>query len=151
MRICLGSYILALATVAAVLSAAGYYLAARGNDKYLLASRLSYYASTGLVIVAIIYLTILFTGDRFEFNYISSYSSIDLPVNFKITSLWAGQEGSFLLWLAFGVLLGFWVKSKAKEHTEWVMFFYMTSLLFLFTLLNISSRTLTFSGLYLSS
>lgn len=134
-----GSYILALATVAAVLSAAGYYFSARGNDKYLLASRLSYYAATGLVIAAVVYLTLLFVNDRFEFNYISSYSSIDLPVNFKITSLWAGQEGSFLLWLAFGVLLGLWVKSKAKEQTGWVMFFYMISLLFLFTLLNISS------------
>ncbi|MCD6161152.1 MAG: cytochrome c biogenesis protein CcsA [candidate division Zixibacteria bacterium] len=134
-----GSYILALATAAAVLSAAGYYFTARGSNKYLLVSRWSYNAATALVITAVVYLIILFLNDRFEFTYISSCSSIDLPVNFKITSLWAGQEGSFLLWAAFSVLLGLWVRLKAKEQIGWVMFFYMISLLFLFTLLNISS------------
>jgi cytochrome c-type biogenesis protein CcmF len=135
----IGSYILALATMAAVLSAAGYYLVARGSVSYLTASRWSYYLMTGLVLFATVYLVSLFLNDSFEYAYISGYSSTDLPANYKITSLWAGQEGSFLLWAAFGVLLGLWVKSKAREQLGWVMFFYLVGQLFLFSLLNISS------------
>jgi len=135
----IGSYLLALATVAAVLSMIGYFLVARGKKEYLLTAKWLYYLMTGLVIIAVFYLTALFLNNRFEFSYISSYSSIDLAANYKITSLWAGQEGSFLLWVAFGVLLGLWVKAKAKEDAGWVMFFYLVGQLFLFTLLNISS------------
>ena len=134
-----GSYLIALATIAALLSAIGYFLVARGNRAYLTASRWAYYLMTILVVTATVYLVMLFINDRFEYAYVSGYSSSDLPTNFKITSLWAGQEGSFLLWAAFGALLGLWVKSKAKEQLGWVMFFYIIGQLFLFSLLNISS------------
>ena len=134
-----GSYIIALAAVAAVLTTISYLMVARGNKSYLLTSQWFYYITTGLVIFAVFYLTYLFLNNHFEYSYIAGYSSIDLATNFKITSLWAGQEGSFLLWIVFGVLLGLWVKSKAKEQVGWVMFYYMIGQLFLFTLLNISS------------
>ncbi len=134
-----GSYLLALATLAAVLSAAGYFLVARGQKAYISAANLFYYIMTFLVSAAIVYLISLFLNDRFEYSYVSAYSSSDLAANFKITSLWAGQEGSFLLWAGLGVLLGLWVKSKAKDQLGWVMFFYMLGQLFLLTLMNISS------------
>lgn len=135
----IGSYLLALASVAALLSAIGYYFVARGNKSYISTSRWSYYLMTVLVLVSTIYLIMLFLGDRFEYTYISSYSSLDLPINFKVTSLWAGQEGSFLLWLALAVLLGLWVKAKAKFQLGWVMFFYILGQIFLLALLNVSS------------
>jgi cytochrome c-type biogenesis protein CcmF len=56
-----------------------------------------------------------------------------------VTSFWAGQEGSFLLWLALAVLLGLWVKAKAKDQLGWVMFFFLFGELFLLSLLMISS------------
>lgn len=135
----IGTYILALATVAALLSTFGYFMIARGNTIYLAASRWSYYLMSSLVLIAIAYMVTLFLGNHFEYSYISHYSSLDLATNFKVTSLWAGQEGSFLLWVTFGVLLGIWVRSKAKEQLGWVMFFYLVGQLFLFALLNISS------------
>jgi len=134
-----GSYILALATLAIALSAAGYLAVASGKENYALASRWFYYLGVGLVIAASAYLLGSFLNNRFEFAYISGYSSNDLSTNYKVTSFWAGQEGSFLLWALFGVLLGLWVKSKAKEQLGWVMFFYLMAQLFLFALLNISS------------
>ncbi|MCP4582877.1 MAG: cytochrome c biogenesis protein CcsA [candidate division Zixibacteria bacterium] len=135
----LGTYIMALATVAALLSTIGYFIVARGNKAYVIAARWSYYLMTILVIFATTYLISLFLNDRFEFSYVAGYSSSDLSTNFKITSLWAGQEGSFLLWALLGVLLGLWVKYKAKEQLGWVMFFYLFGQLFLFVLMNISS------------
>lgn len=135
----LGSYILALATVAAVMATVGYFFVARGNYAYAAVSKIAYYLMTGLVIIAGIQLISLFLNNRFEYAYVSGYSSFDLATNYKITSLWAGQEGSFLLWALFGVMLGIWVKFKARDELGWVMFFYLIALLFLFALLNISS------------
>ncbi len=134
-----GSYVLALATIAIFISAIGYFFVARGNQAYMVTSRWFFYLGVGLVVAASVNLLTLFLGDRFEFAYVSGYSSHDLATNFKVTSFWAGQEGSFLLWALFGVLLGLWVRVKAKEQLGWVMFFYLVSVLFLFALMNISS------------
>jgi cytochrome c-type biogenesis protein CcmF len=90
-------------------------------------------------VIAAIYLVNLLVNDRFEYAYVSSYSSSTMPTNFKVTSLWAGQEGSFLLWLTMAALLGLWVKAKAKEQLGWVMFFFILGQMFLISLLVISS------------
>ncbi|NLI15012.1 MAG: cytochrome c biogenesis protein CcsA [candidate division Zixibacteria bacterium] len=134
-----GTYLIALASVAAVLSMIGCFFVARGNRAYLASFKLSYFLLTVLVLISTVYLIYLLINDRFEFSYVSSYSSIELPAKYKITSLWAGQEGSFLLWLAMAVLLGLWVKAKAKEQLGWVMFFFILGQVFLLSLLLISS------------
>jgi cytochrome c-type biogenesis protein CcmF len=127
----IGTYFIALASVAAMLSLVGYFFVARGNQAYLIASRWSYFILTILTVVTAIYLVNLLVNDRFEYSYVSSYSSSTMPTNFKVTSLWAGQEGSFLLWLSMAMLLGLWVKAKAKEQLGWVMFFFLLGQMFL--------------------
>lgn len=134
-----GSYLLLMAAVAGGLSLFGYYQLARGNATYGLAARWSYYFMTGLTIVSVALMISYLINDKFEYAYVFSYSSSSLPVNFKITSLWAGQEGSFLLWLVMAILLGLWVKAKAKDQIGWVMSFFLIALGFLMTLLLISS------------
>ncbi len=51
-------------------------------------------------------LMVLFIKHRFEFMYVWQYSSTDLPLHFLISSFWAGQEGSFMLWAFFQGILG---------------------------------------------
>lgn len=58
------------------------------------------------LILAAILLMLLFLRHRFEFMYVWQYSSTDLPIYFLISSFWAGQEGSFLLWALFQGILG---------------------------------------------
>ena len=45
-------------------------------------------------------------GDDFSVAYVISYSSIDLPLLYKFSAFWAGQQGSFLLWLAIHASVG---------------------------------------------
>ena len=40
----------------------------------------------------------LFTDD-FSFRYVASQSSRYMPIPYKISALWSGQEGSLLFWL----------------------------------------------------
>ncbi len=42
----------------------------------------------------------------FEYHYAWSHSSLTLPVYYMISSFWEGQEGSFLLWIFWHVILG---------------------------------------------
>lgn len=46
--------------------------------------------------------------DRFDLAYVASYSSKELPTVYKISAFWAGQQGSFLLWLIFHGIAG-WI------------------------------------------
>ena len=55
------------------------------------------------------YLMVLIFSNRFDIAYVASYSSVELPTLYKFSAFWAGQQGSFLLWLlihaAAGVIL----------------------------------------------
>jgi cytochrome c-type biogenesis protein CcmF len=42
----------------------------------------------------------------FEYHYAWNYSSKLLPVYYQVSSFWNGQEGSFLLWTFWNVILG---------------------------------------------
>jgi cytochrome c-type biogenesis protein CcmF len=138
----IGSFVLAWALVPLVLTLVGYFLVAVGAKQYQLSARVTYGVLVGLVGIAFLDLLFLFLGDKFQFSYVSSYSSRDLsnsfPHFFKLSALWAGQQGTFLLWLLYGLLLGLWVRSRAKDNEGWVMFFYILGQVFLIVLALIS-------------
>jgi len=138
----LGSFFLAWSAVPLVLSMAGYLLVATGMREFRISARTVYWLLFGMVLVSFVYLYYLFVNDQFQYSYVASYSSSDLanswPHFYKVSALWAGQQGTFLLWLLFGVSLGFWVRYKAKDNEGWVMFFYILGQTFLLVLTLIS-------------
>ena len=46
-------------------------------------------------------------GHHFEYYYPWNHSSKFLPLQYQIASFWNGQEGSFLLWIFWNLVLGF--------------------------------------------
>jgi len=134
-----GTFSLILAFVFLVISALFYLRLASGHTGSLKAARISYYLLAIFVTLASVYLFSLFLGDRFEYGYVAGYSSADLSWLLKVSAFWAGQEGTFLLWLWFASLLGFWVMKKARGREGWVMFFYLLCQLFLFVMIFVKS------------
>lgn len=67
---------------------------------------LLYNIAAAFIIVAAVYLMVLILTDQFQYAYVFGYSSRDLSLGYKISAFWAGQEGSFMLWLVFQALLG---------------------------------------------
>ncbi|SFT60738.1 cytochrome c-type biogenesis protein CcmF [Selenomonas sp. GACV-9] len=55
---------------------------------------------------ASVYLVWLILGNHFEIAYVASYSSAELPAVYKFSAFWAGQQGSFLLWLLIHAFVG---------------------------------------------
>ena len=139
----LGSFLLAWISVPLVLSMAGYFMVAVGVREFRMSARTIYWFMFGMALTMFVYLFYLFATDQFQFSYIATYSSSDLsnswPHFYKISALWAGQQGTFLLWLIFGISLGFWVRSKAGENEGWVMFFYILGQTFLLILTVVSN------------
>ncbi len=43
---------------------------------------------------------------QFQFNYVYSYSSTELNNFYLFATLWAGQEGTLLMWLTYGCIYG---------------------------------------------
>ncbi len=101
----LGTIALALGLLAAVCGAFYYFVAARGSRQFVAYGRWAIYAVAGMATIASAYLLSLILNHQYQFNYIYSYTSNDLPFIYRFSAFWAGQEGSFLLW----VLLAAWM------------------------------------------
>ena len=62
--------------------------------------------SAGFITAASLLLWILIFENDFSVEYVASYSSTTMPTLYKISAFWAGQQGSFLLWLLIHALIG---------------------------------------------
>src|SRR4051794_31760831 len=68
------------------------------NDKLIASGRNAALGTTVCITTAIVCLGYLFAVSDFSIKYIASHSNRDLPVYYKISSIWGGQEGSLLFW-----------------------------------------------------
>ncbi len=74
-------------------------LAARQRSGALLESaRRAILGAAGFSALSIASLLALFLADDFRFRYVASYSAAALPIPYKVSALWAGNDGSLLLW-----------------------------------------------------
>jgi cytochrome c-type biogenesis protein CcmF len=96
------------------------------NSSLLLARRLYYAFTFSVVLASVLLMTRLMSHD-FRVSYVASYSGRDLPSYYLFSTFWAGQEGSFLLWLFWGSLIGLFVLRSAKEQEPPVMIVYVAS------------------------
>jgi len=95
----LGNFALMGAMVFAAFACLSSLLGYRNNDPRLLAvGQRSVYVVTALLTVSLTVLMGLLLNSDFRFNYVAGHSNAELPLMYKIGSLWAGQEGSLLLW-----------------------------------------------------
>jgi cytochrome c-type biogenesis protein CcmF len=112
------------------------YLYAWGQAKGTLVwGRRFYRASAFFSVGALVYLFYLFVTKHYEITYVAEYSSSDLPFHYLFASVWAGQQGSFLLWLGWSAVLGLFMQKRLGEYEERGMFFYLLVQLFLLFIL----------------
>ncbi len=77
------------------------------------------YLLYALAIVAASAVLLLALGRRdFRIEYVHQYSGLDLPTHFQLAAFWAGQKGSFLIWLLWGSLLGLPLARAAGRRAE---------------------------------
>jgi cytochrome c-type biogenesis protein CcmF len=92
-------------------------------------SRRSYDFFTLAVVAAAMVLGVVLLRRDFRIEYVAQYSGLDLPAHYQFAAFWAGQKGSFLIWLLFGALLGLPLARRAGRLEAPVMAIYTTTLL----------------------
>jgi cytochrome c-type biogenesis protein CcmF len=100
--ITLGRLSLTLALVFSLASVLFLALGMRWDRKDLL--RNGYYAVYAFFLTTVVASAVLlqaFLKKDFGFAYVAQYSDASLSTFYRIAGFWAGQEGSFLLWLLF--------------------------------------------------
>ncbi len=106
----LGHFLVILAFVTALISAFAYWkgqqveaLEKAGWIKY---ARTAFYIHSAAVFGVVFTLFYIIHNHYFEYHYAYSHASKLLPVYYQVSAFWEGQEGSFLLWIFWNVVLG---------------------------------------------
>ncbi len=111
-----GRFFVSLSMVSALISAVAYYLfyAGKGQAYHKLA-RAGFLVHTASVFAVVGCLFYLMSAHYFEYDYVWKHSSLDLPSEYIFSAFWEGQEGSFLLWMFWHVILGTILMYTAKK------------------------------------
>ena len=134
-----GNLLIIFSFTAALLSSLAYLFSfKRKNDlssTWLTLARTSF-AIHGLSVISIVVLIYyLIHGHFFEYYYIWQHSNSVLPVKYMWACLWEGQEGSFLIWTFWHVILSIVIIWRAGKWEAPVMFTMMIIQTFLASML----------------
>jgi cytochrome c-type biogenesis protein CcmF len=107
-----------IAFVSALVTAFAYsqYFKANELDKpsWRRFSRVSFYVHAVATLMIAGSLFEIIYHQRYEYFYAFSHSSKALPVHYMISSFWEGQEGAFILWAFWNVVLGLFLVHSNK-------------------------------------
>lgn len=90
--------------------------------------------STAFIVAASLLLWILIFENNFGVEYVATYSSTTLPTLYKISAFWAGQQGSFLLWLLIHAIAGAVLTYRRTSAASLGIFFLLQIVLTLLVL-----------------
>ncbi|RMG84157.1 MAG: cytochrome c assembly protein [Bacteroidetes bacterium] len=115
----IGKLSLTLGFSATLLAALAYFFATQRRDtpefnQWRLIGRAAFVLQ-GLAVFAIMG-TILYAmlNKLYEYQYVWAHVSDDLPFKYTFSAFWEGQEGSFLLWMFWHVVLGMIILFRGK-------------------------------------
>ncbi len=116
----LGGILVKVTFVLCLTSVLSYFLHhLRGTPGALTLGRWTYrFAALAIVGTAATLLTLILTH-QFQYAYVWSYSSRELSTPLLVSTFYAGQEGSFMLWTLFTSLIGlFLIRHSGKMGYE---------------------------------
>ncbi len=104
------------------------------------AARRGAYAAFGVTTLAVIALEYLLITSDFSIEFVASNTNFDLPLFYKIVALWAGHDGSLLLWTwiitIFIAIVAFQNRRKNNDLMPYVLFVMATTIVF-FSILSV--------------
>src|SRR3990170_7874551 len=122
----IGQLSLALALMLALYTiGANLYGVRRNFPELIVSARHAIWAMGAMVTVAVCALVAGLLENDFSLEYVAGYSSTTLPVIYKITALWGGQQGSLLLWTfllaVFAAMVAFQSHRNNPELSPYVL------------------------------
>jgi cytochrome c-type biogenesis protein CcmF len=113
----IGHAFVILSFVAALLSFFTYFLSAKNKD-FLKLARFSFNLHGFSVIGIAGTLFFMLFNHYFEYQYVYQHSNREMDMKYILSCFWEGQEGSFLLWTFWNIVLG-WILKRQLKDGEW--------------------------------
>ena len=103
----LGNLFVALSFTGALLATYSFYQASKtdADEGWGKLGKLSFNIHSISVIGIIAVMFILLVNHYFEYNYAWQHSNMEMPMRYILACFWEGQEGSFLLWTFWTMIL----------------------------------------------
>ncbi|HRE52335.1 MAG TPA: cytochrome c biogenesis protein CcsA [Flavitalea sp.] len=122
----LGHFLLLLSFVSSLVASVAYFKAtvARADDEknsWKRLARIAFIADAVCVAAVFAIIYYLISSHYFEYYYVWNHSDRSLNTGYLLSSIWEGQEGSFLLWAFWHGVLGIILIFKAKKWEAPVM------------------------------
>ncbi len=120
----LGNVFVILSFVFALAASLSYFFASRNNEDSPSWKRFARtcFRIHGLSVLGIVAtLFIMLYNHYFEYEYVWHHSNKQMQMRYILSCFWEGQEGSFLLWTFWHVVIGVILQRSAKEWEAPVM------------------------------
>ena len=135
----IGDILILLAILAGLFTITMYYYTLNGYSNTLTMARTGFYTMTAIVTAASLFLLYLILSHQYQYSYVFEYSNNNLSLGLLISTFYAGQEGSFLLWLLFTVIIGiFLIRYLSKDSRQEASFMIFFTLVAVFLAILIS-------------
>jgi cytochrome c-type biogenesis protein CcmF len=149
----LGTMLIVAAIASGIVATVSYALVPRGNIASLSYGRYATRITLGMVLLVVALLNYLFIGRHYEIQYVYDYSSNELEPYFRVAAVWAGQPGSFVIWVLWGLVAAQFLVKRTRNNEPYVLgvfMFIQTALLICMLIRNPFVPHLDASGLQLS-
>ena len=115
----IGTILIAIAMILSASSAIFFMRSRNGTVPLQInAGRRIYFASTLLILFAVLMLLNSLLNNEFQYAYVYGNSSADMGIAYKIAALWAGSEGSYLIWTLMLNLMGLFLIYRKSENED---------------------------------
>ncbi len=138
----IGKILIYITFAASFVSIVSYALTYFRKSNLQKISRLFFHITVISVLFASAYLLSLILSHQFQYSYVWEYSSRSLGTPLLISTFFAGQEGSFLLWSLFASIIGIFLINSVSKNSDFeapVMMIYTLVIAFLAVLLILKS------------
>lgn len=117
-----GTVLIVAGVALALLSVCSYVLViTRGSQTALNYGRVGVYGAFAAMSMIWVLLVSLFLARRFDIEYVSNYSSLDLNTFFTIAASWAGQPGSFAIWGLWSAIVTLLLVRRTRHFEPYVL------------------------------
>ncbi|KAF0152450.1 MAG: Cytochrome c-type bioproteinis protein F [Ignavibacteria bacterium] len=134
-----GNIFLTIALLTGVFSVIMYYLTYKGYKNTLSLARISYHATAIMILAASALLLYAILTHQYQYKYVYNYSGSGMSTGLLMATFWAGQEGSFMLWIFLTSVVGLILleyTSKRGDLEQRVMMIFTLALSFLLLMVS---------------
>ncbi|MFN0030871.1 MAG: cytochrome c biogenesis protein CcsA [Flavobacteriales bacterium] len=120
----IGQFFIVLSFVASLFSATAYYISTKQTGEtniWKRPARIAFWTHGLSVVGVIAMLLYILTHHLYEYHYAHDHLNNAMPMRYVFSCLWEGQEGSFLLWSFWHVVLGCVLMLRSKTWEPYVM------------------------------